>query len=237
MTITNKDILDNFADFVDELVDLEEERLPQRAYAIIRHAIKNLILPPGHTVLEREVAEVLDMSRTPIREALVRLENDGAVKLIPRRGFYIEPIERSDLSDVYQLSAVLDGLAIELATPRLTENHIKELESLLNQQKTALKNKEYTQWAILDDKFHQLITDQSANESLKKTISIYSDKLYKARLYTIQKRTVLDMSILEHQAIIACLKARDSKAAKVLMESHRKRAQEEILHALANFDS
>ncbi|WP_213809580.1 GntR family transcriptional regulator [Jeotgalicoccus sp. WY2] len=98
--------------------NLEEARLPQRAYVIIKHAIRNLIFLP-RTILEREVAEILDMSRTPVREALVRLENDEALQLIPRRGFYVEPIEKNDLSDIYQLSATLDGLAIELAAKQI----------------------------------------------------------------------------------------------------------------------
>lgn len=230
--LSNEDILNNFRSFVDEMVDLKETRLPQRAYAIIRHAIRNLILPPGRTVLEREVAEILNMSRTPVREALVRLENDEALQLIPRRGFYVEPIEKNDLSDIYQLSATLDGLAIELAAVHINEEAINKLDDLVDKQQNALNQKEFAEWAKLDDEFHSEIIECSTNESLNKVIGIYSDKLYKARLYTINHRPSPDMSIVEHRAIIACLRAKEAKAAKVLMESHRKRAQNEILNAL-----
>lgn len=230
--LSNEDILNNFRSFVDEMVDLKETRLPQRAYAIIRHAIRNLILPPGRTVLEREVAEILNMSRTPVREALVRLENDEALQLIPRRGFYVEPIEKNDLSDIYQLSATLDGLAIELAAVHIDEEAINKLEDLVDKQQNALNQKEFAEWAKLDDEFHSEIIECSTNQSLNKVIGIYSDKLYKARLYTINHRPPPDMSIVEHRAIIACLRAQEAKAAKVLMESHRKRAQNEILNAL-----
>lgn len=231
-TLTNKEILNNFSAFVSEMETLEEDRLPQRAYAIIRHAIRNLVLPPGRTILEREVAEILGMSRTPVREALVRLENDEALQLIPRRGFYVEPIEKNDLSDIYQLSATLDGLAIELAALQMDNEAINRLETLVDKQQEALNNKEFSQWAKLDDEFHSEIVKCSTNESLNKVIGIYSDKLYKARLYTINHRPSPDMSIIEHRAMIACLRAKDAKAAKVLMESHRRRAQKEILNAL-----
>lgn len=230
--LTNEDILNNFRSFVDEMEDLKETRLPQRAYAIIRHSIRNLILPPGRTILEREVAEILNMSRTPVREALVRLENDEALQLIPRRGFYVEPIEKNDLSDIYQLSATLDGLAIELAAAHMNEEAINQLEDLVDKQQNALNQKEFAEWARLDDEFHSEIIECSTNKSLNKVIGIYSDKLYKARLYTINHRPPPDMSIVEHRAIIACLRAKEAKAAKVLMESHRKRAQNEILNAL-----
>ena len=230
--LTNEDILNNFRLFIDEMDNLKENRLPQLAYAIIRHAIRNLILPPGRTILEREVAEILDMSRTPVREALVRLENDEALQLIPRRGFYVEAIEKNDLRDIYQLSATLDGLAIELATKQMQTAEINRLEMLVNKQQEALDKQEFSEWAKLDDEFHTVIIECSTNNSLNKAIDIYSDKLYKARLYTINHRPAPDMSIIEHQAIIACLKAKDAKAAKVLMESHRRRAQKEILNAL-----
>lgn len=230
--LSNEDILNNFRSFVTEMNDIKETRLPQRAYAIIRHAIRNLILPPGRTILEREVSEILGMSRTPVREALVRLENDEALQLIPRRGFYVEPIEKNDLSDIYQLSATLDGLAIELAAVHMNEESINSLEALVDKQQNALNKKGFAEWAQLDDEFHNEIIECSTNESLNKVIGIYSDKLYKARLYTINYRPSPHMSVIEHRAIIACLRAKDSKAAKVLMESHRKRAQKEILNAL-----
>ncbi len=82
---------------INQIEGLDEYRLPQRAYHIIRIAIRDLILPPGKTILEREMAEILDMSRTPVREALVRLETEGVVRLIPRRGFIVKPIEKEDL--------------------------------------------------------------------------------------------------------------------------------------------
>lgn len=230
--LTNKEILNNFSSFVADMDTLDENRLPQRAYEIIRHAIRNLVLPPGRTILEREVAEILDMSRTPVREALVRLENDEALQLIPRRGFYVEPIEKNDLSDIYQLSATLDGLAIELAALQMDEEAVNKLGALVDKQQEALNNEEFSKWAKLDDEFHSEIVKCSTNESLNKVIGIYSDKLYKARLYTINHRPSPDMSIVEHRAMIACLRAKDAKAAKVLMESHRRRAQIEILNAL-----
>lgn len=72
---------------------IDEQRLPIRAYHIIRIAIKQLKLKPGQTLLEREIAEVLEMSRTPVREALVRLQTEGLLTLVPRKGFIINPIK------------------------------------------------------------------------------------------------------------------------------------------------
>lgn len=230
--ITNDKILKDLKTFVDRMNNLDSLRLPQRAYTIIRHAIRNLVLPPGKTILEREVAETLGMSRTPVREALVRLEMDDALELIPRRGFYVAEIEIDDLNDIYQMNAALDGLAIEIAASNIDDKEIDSLEEIVNQQEIMLEEGKIKEWAKSDDEFHYRIIELSENDSLNKVLDIYSDKLFRARLYTIDHRPNPRRSILEHKAMISCLRAQDGKAARNVMESHRKRAHKEIIKAL-----
>lgn len=218
--------------FIDNLEGFDEYRLPQRAYHIVRLAIRDLILPPGKTILEREMAEALQMSRTPVREALVRLETEGMVRLIPRRGFIVEPIEREDLKQIYEIVERLDGLAVSLATVKVGEGEIDQLELLIEQQEEALEQKNLKKWAVLDDQFHDLIIDYAKNKRLRTVIDSHSDQLYRARLFTINHRPIPFHSIVEHKAIISCMKAKDSNAAGVLMQSHRNRARNEILTAV-----
>ncbi len=218
--------------FIDDLEGFDEYRLPQRAYHIVRLAIRDLILPPGKMILEREMAEALQMSRTPVREALVRLETEGMVRLIPRRGFIVEPIEREDLKQIYEIVETLDGLAASLATAKVGELEIGLLESLIEQQEEALEQKNLKKWAVLDDQFHHLIIDYAKNKRLRAVIDSHSDQLYRARLFTINHRPLPFPSIVEHKAIISCMKAKDSHAASVLMQSHRNRARNEILTAV-----
>lgn len=230
--VTSDEILKDLKIFVDQMNNLDSLRLPQRAYTIIRHAIRNLVLPPGKTILEREVAETLEMSRTPVREALVRLEMDDALELIPRRGFYVAEIEVDDLNDIYQMNAALDGLAIELAAANIDDEEIDSLEKIVNQQEMMIEEGDIKEWAKSDDEFHYRIIELSENDSLNKVLDIYSDKLFRARLYTINHRPTPKRSILEHKAMISCLRAQDGKAARNVMESHRKRAHKEIIKAL-----
>lgn len=230
--MTNDEILNGLKIFVDEMNNLEPLRLPQRAYTIIRHAIRNLVLPPGKTILEREVAETLGMSRTPVREALVRLEMDDVLELIPRRGFYVAEIEIDDLNDIYQMNAALDGLAIEIAASNIYDKEIDSLEEIVSQQEKMIEDGRIKEWAKSDDEFHYRIIELSQNDSLNKVLDIYSDKLFRARLYTIDYRPTPKQSILEHKAMISCLRAQDGKAARNVMESHRQRAHKEIIKAL-----
>ncbi|MED1603185.1 GntR family transcriptional regulator [Alkalihalophilus marmarensis] len=218
--------------FTSSLRGLEAYRLPQRAYHIIRLAIRDLVLMPGRTILEREMAETLEMSRTPVREALVRLETEGMVRLIPRRGFIVESIAQNDLKDIYEIIETMDGLAVEKATSTITEDEISQLEQLIEKQEKALNEENLKAWAILDDEFHHLIITFARNKRLSSVIEIHSDQLYRARLLTISERPLPKKSIIEHQAIIACMKAGDGNAARMVMQSHRNRARNEILHVI-----
>jgi GntR family transcriptional regulator, rspAB operon transcriptional repressor len=221
-----------FQKFITSLEGMEEYRLPQRAYHIIRLAVRDLILPPGKAILEREMSEILQMSRTPVREALVRLEMEGVVRLIPRRGFIVEPIEKEDLKEVYEIVEALDGLAIELATSKITDAELDNLDAIITEQEEELVKRNLTRWAVLDDLFHAAIIDYAKNKRLSAVIDSYSDQCYRARLFTIKNRPIPLHSIVEHKAIVSCMRAKDGAAASMLMKSHRRRAQREILAAL-----
>ncbi|SFF64295.1 DNA-binding transcriptional regulator, GntR family [Halobacillus alkaliphilus] len=212
--------------------NVTERKLPQRAYQILRLAIRNLIILPGKTILEREIAEVLGMSRTPVREALIRLQTEGVVNLIPRKGFEIEPIEAKDLLDIYEVVEMLEGLAAKLSTHTISEDELTELDSLIEHQAKALNEKDLEEWARLDNLFHFKIINSAKNERLANVIDVHADQLYRARLITINQRPLPFQSIVEHRAIVACMRAKDGDAAQMSMQSHRKRARNEILKAL-----
>lgn len=222
--------------FIHNLEGMDKYRLPQRAYHTIRLAIRDLILPPGTTLLEREISETLQMSRTPVREALVRLEIEGVVRLVPRRGFIVEPIEQHDLKEVYEIITTLDSLAIETATANATIGELDYLETIIEEQQAALIKEDLKQWSVLDDLFHTTITEYAQNKRLKAAIDSYADQSYRARLFTIKERPIPQRSIIEHKAIVFCMRAKDGKAANMLIQSHRRRAQKEILEVLDNIN-
>ncbi|WP_143759303.1 GntR family transcriptional regulator [Sporosarcina newyorkensis] len=227
-----QDLHEGIQNFISQLEGLDNYRLPQRAYHIMRLAIRDLVLFPGKTILEKEMADILQMSRTPVREALVRLETEGMVHLIPRRGFTVEPIEKNDLREIYEIAQIMEGFAVEKATDRIEDREIQQLELLIHKQEKAIEQKDLRLWSYLDDQFHHLIIEFAKNKRLNTIIDIHSDQLYRARLYTINKRPLPLQSITEHKAIISCMRAGEGSAARMVMQSHRKRARVEILEAL-----
>ncbi|MCF8565879.1 GntR family transcriptional regulator [Alicyclobacillus tolerans] len=221
--------LDRFLSQVDKSV---EPRMSQRGYLAIRHAILHLHLSPGETVLERKIADVLQMSRTPVREALVRLETEGWVRLIPRHGFVVSPIVADDLQQIYEVVEALDGVAGALAAVRAGEDELARLQELISEQERCLDKDDVRTWATLDGRFHSYIVDLAHNDRLHAIMDSQSDQIYRARLYTIAKRPKPVRSIVEHEAILAAMRAREPQAVRQLLQSHRSRGCSEILEVL-----
>jgi DNA-binding GntR family transcriptional regulator len=222
----------NIQSFLSNLDKNGESRLPQRAYLATRHAIRNLQLPPGQTVLEREMAEILGMSRTPVREALVRLEMEGWVRLIPRRGFVVAPIVADELQQIYEVVEGLDGIACSLATKRATTKELDQLDHLVEEQAKALERGDLLAWTDLDEQFHQTIVDLAQNPRLRGIMDSQTDQLYRARLYTIKLRPNPKLSIMDHKAIVTVMRTGEPEAARMMLVSHRLRSRNEILKAI-----
>lgn len=231
-SLDQSDLAQAFRSFLSTLDVNGESRLPQRAYLAIRNAIRHLQLPPGKTVLEREMAEILGMSRTPVRESLVRLETEGWVRLIPRRGFIVAPLVAEDLQQIYEVVESLDGVAGRLATDRATHEELNQLQHLIEEQEKALELNDLLAWTDLDDQFHNYIVDLAQNPRLRGIVDSQSDQLYRARLYTIGYRPKPTHSVIEHKAILAVMRAGEPEAVRTMLQSHRYRARKEILEAL-----
>ncbi len=206
--------------------------LTQKAYWILLTAIRELTLQPGKSFLEREIVDLLEMSRTPIHEALIRLEVEGWITIIPRKGFTVAPILEATITEISQISESLDGLAAQLAAENMANQDIAQLEMEITLQEKAMYDNDLKEYVNIDQKFHQLIINHVSNNRLKTLIGSYSDQLYRARLYTINDRQFPMHSIQEHRAIVAALQIKDGSAARQLMEFHRERGGKEIAHII-----
>lgn len=203
--------------------------LTQQAYSIILAAIRELYLQPGQSFLEREVSEPLGMSRTPVHEALIRLEAAGWLAIIPRRGFKVAPILATTITEIAQISENLDGLAVALATPRITAAELTPLNDLVAQQVTAMRHQDLRAYVQIDQRFHEQLVALAPNQRLVQLIASYSDQLYRARLYAIDERALPEQSVQEHRAILAAMQSRNARAAQELMIGHRQRGSREII--------
>ena len=205
----------------------------ERAYRELKFRILEGRLPPGTTLLETEVAALLSMSRTPIREALIKLEEEGLVRVRPRHGVTVRSQSLDDLAEIYEVFSALEVVAARLLARRgLSEPETERLHGLMAQMERATKRDDIAQWSQLDDNFHAEIVALCGNIRLQTTLRQYWDQQYRARMAIVPLRPRPSQSDEEHRAIVAAIAARDSVEAGRLHQLHRDRTDQQALELL-----
>ena len=206
------------------------------AYTQIKEEIRSARMPPGYQAPEPEIALRLGMSRTPVREALIRLEIEGLVELIPRRGARVLPIQASDMAEIYEiLTAMEPEAAAALAGRRPTEAALKPLEEATAEMEAALEARDLDVWAEADDRFHHLLLELHGNRRLMEYIGLLNDQAHRARMVTLRMRHLPEKSTADHRAILEHIRAGDPDAARTAFRQHRQRAAQELLAILENY--
>ena len=196
--------------------------LPLRdvVFYTLRQAILKGELKPGERLMEMQLANQLGVSRTPIREAIRKLELEGLVLMIPRRGAVVAKITEKDLRDVLEVRTSLEKLAIELACDRMSDETIPELNRALDAFKEALKKEDLTAQAERDEQFHDVIFKSTDNQRLIQMLNNLREQMYRYRLEYLKDASSHDRLAREHEAIIDALKARDKKKGADIIVSH-----------------
>lgn len=205
----------------------------QRALSALREMIVSNRLPPGSSYLETELAEMLDMSRTPVREAAVMLEALGLVEIRPRRGVRILPLSIQDMTEIYEILTELEGLAAQQAASReLSKQEVARVEAALKEMDAALKVDDRERWATADKRFHDLLMAMSRNRRLQVLVESYNDQVHRARMLTVRLRPSPTKSNRDHKALFQAIRAGDAKRARALHTAHRKEAMQIIVDLL-----
>jgi DNA-binding GntR family transcriptional regulator len=180
----------------------------------IRSAILEGILPPGSRIDQNQLARDLNTSLVPVREALKKLEGEGFVQIIPRRGAFVTDTSTRDMKDLYFARSILEGQAGYHAAPNLTEDDLAELESLHQQMGTALEGHDYGAFTHLNRNFHFIIYDAAGSTYLSNMIASLWDlaERYRYRYVLFKDQSAVIQA--EHQQILDACRARDSKALR-----------------------
>ena len=204
--------------------------LVDAAYQQIRQRILDNIWPPGHRALEQEVALALGMSRTPVREALMRLRNEGLVEVIPRHGMRVLPVSPTDMREIYEILTALECMAAELLARRKpTDAELKPLVDASKAMDKALKVDDLDAWAAADERFHAHFIELAGNRQLQATVLNYWDRAHRARLFTLRLRPKPINSTKEHMQMVERLRAGDAEGAAQVTRAHRARATAELI--------
>lgn len=215
----------------DELSSVESGNVGERmnqadiAYSRLKQLILDGTLPAGAQMLEQEAAQRLDMSRTPVREAMVRLRQDGMVEIRPRHGMRVLPVSARDMADIYEVLTALEGTAAETVARRgLSARPLNLLRNAVNDMGRALEAGDLMAWAEADERFHSQLVQMSGNTRLIQMVGQLWDQAHRARMLTLKLRPTPTNSVAEHAALVDAIASGDPVAARQIHEDHRRRA-------------
>lgn len=196
--------------------------LPLRdvVFNTLRQAILTGELKPGERLMEIHLANKLGVSRTPIREAIRKLELEGLVTMIPRRGAEVAQITEKSMNDVLEVRRAMDALCTELACERITTEEVEALEAACDQFIKVAATKDIRKCAQADVHFHDIIVKATGNKRLVQLINNLSEQMYRYRFEYLKDVSRYDTLIEEHKQICEAIKNRDKEAAKAAAELH-----------------
>lgn len=198
------------------------EYLPLRdvVFNTLRQAILRGEMEPGERLMEIQLAQKLGVSRTPIREAIRKLELEGLVIMIPRKGAEVAHITEKDMRDVLEVRTTLEELAVALACKNVTDEKIRELNSANKVFEAAIVSQDIVSIVEADVAFHDIIYAMTDNQRLIQIINNLREQMYRYRLEYIKDARTHSVLINEHNDIIKQLKEKNVEQAKVVVHQH-----------------
>ena len=200
-----------------------DEYLPLRdvVFKTLRQAILKGELEPGERLMEIQLAERLGVSRTPIREAIRKLELEGLVIMIPRKGAEVADITEKSLRDVLEVRKALEELAVQLACEKITQEELEELEKAgENFKKVLNRSKDITEVAEADVRFHDVIYMATDNHKLIHLLNKLREQMYRYRVEYLKNPDVHEQLTQEHEEIVYHIKRREKVEATAVTCQH-----------------
>ena len=198
------------------------EYLPLRdvVFNTLRQAILRGELKPGERLMEIQLANKLGVSRTPIREAIRKLELEGLVLMIPRKGAEVAEITEKSLKDVLEIRRALEDLAVRLACEKITKEELKDLKKAGDDFKKVLKSQDITEVAEADVRFHDVIYMATDNPKLIQLLNNFREQMYRFRVEYLKKAEVRPQLLAEHDEIIKYITEGNKEEASRVVTRH-----------------
>lgn len=199
----------------------------------IRNAILDGTLRPGERLMEIQLSKQLGVSRTPVREAIRKLELEGLVIMVPRKGAYVASISKKEVLDILELRIGLESMAARLAAERISEMEVEELEKISSKLEKSIKENNLEKMMKYDEDFHKLIFDITGNEKLKSILSTIWEPVYnKFRLDYMSDYSSAVNIVEEHKKIVMALRKGDKDLAEELAKEHIEKSEQFMIDHL-----
>ena len=206
----------------------DELKLNMNAYLPLRDVVFNTLreailrgdLQPGERLMELQLASKLGVSRTPIREAIRMLEQEGLAVTVPRKGAEVAKMTLKGMEDVLEIRGALDELAVQLACERITAEQLQQLKNRKQDFEISIKSGDVKQIAEADVHFHDVIYDATGNPKLVSLLNNLREQIYRYRVEYIKKAENHPNLIKEHEAIYNALMKHNQEAAMLSIREH-----------------
>jgi DNA-binding GntR family transcriptional regulator len=206
--------------------DAERSNNTLRAYREIRRRIMDNEMPAGAQYLEQELAEMLGMSRTPVREALIRLADERLVEVRPRHGARVLAVSADDMVDIYEILAELEINAVRrVATQGLSDVDFAYFDDACIRMVAAAKAGDTLAWIMLDQAFHVRLVAASGNARMAEMVKGLMDQAHRARRQSLTGEAGPHASNTEHAALLDAIRRRDPADAARILQAHRARVK------------
>jgi len=206
--------------------------LRELVFEALREAIIQGVLKPGGRLMEIQLAEEMGVSRTPVREAIRKLELEGLVAMVPRKGAYVASLSMKDIIEVFEIRGALEGLAASLAAERITDADLESLERFLRRNYESVETADLSLMVEVDTDFHSQLYKASRNERLYQIISNLREQIQRFRKTSLSLPGRMKAALDEHKMIVEAISARDGSLSRRLSEEHIENAEQSLMDAI-----
>lgn len=216
---------------------LERPNLRDEVYDILKRLIITREIKPGEKINEEELAKKIGVSRTPIRETLCRLENEGIIEIIPRRGAFVVTQSKEKVTETLQVREVLEGLVARLATKNMDKKTLGKLKECLEKiSSSPEENSKLLKYARADVEFHSLLLDVSNNQMLQNMMGVVNAHLQLIRLRTVVLPGRAQKTVEEHYKILEAVEKGNEEAAEELMRKHIQSVRNDMIKNIGSME-
>ncbi|WP_081949697.1 GntR family transcriptional regulator [Paenibacillus durus] len=197
--------------------------MKDHVYDHIATEIQNGTLLPNHKINEVALSKKLEVSRTPVREALIQLASDNLLEYLPRRGFIVKDLDTKKKLDVFKIVSVLDALAATLALEQITEDDIEKMEDFVKIIDLSIAEKNYSDYQKYQKKFHNVYISKSNNSTLTEMLEMLQNSFVRQVYLSDDADRLFAVSAQlneEHKEMIKCFKNKDKQKLEMLIKKH-----------------
>lgn len=217
-----------------EIISIPRQVLHQEVAVRLRQRIVEGQLAPGAKLNERELSELLNVSRTPLREAIKMLAAEGLVELLPNRGAVVAQMSAQDVADTFEVIAGLEGQSGELAAQRITEAELAEIRALHYEMMAAWTRRDLPTYYRLNAQIHLQINAAARNPVLAQTWRTVNARLQALRFRSNFDEAKWKRAVREHERMVELLAARDAAGLRALLVEHLLHKRDAVLELMKN---